>query len=126
MEDVVARETALLKAARLAEAGSLAPVKGEAARRLVAGFEALRMNAVGLARHAPDAVAALKAAQGRLDVALAHNIAVIATLRAVAEGIVRSLADEVAAPGRLAGYGPPGASPRAARAATPLLVARSL
>jgi hypothetical protein len=125
LERVIQEETALLKESRLNEAAALAPAKTDASRNYVRGLEALRSNAVALARWNPDGVARLKKAQASLSDALSVNMAVLATARTVSETIVRSLAQEVAAPRTLNTYGAAGrATSRAAT--TPLVIARNL
>ncbi|WP_406854095.1 hypothetical protein ABEG18_16245 [Alsobacter sp. KACC 23698] len=127
LQRVIGEETGLLKASRLREAAGLTEAKTDASRHYVHALEALRANAVALARWAPAAVPRIKAAQASLSDALQLNMAVIATARSVSETIVRSLAQEVAAPRTLTTYGAAGAANRPARpAATPLLVSRSL
>ncbi len=125
LEDVVGRETDLLRAARLKDATDLAQAKSDAARDYVHGLEALKTNAIALARWAPGSVDRLRKAQARLSDALAINMTVLATARSVSEGIVRSLASELAAPKTLTTYGAGRpATPRPA--ATSLLISRSL
>ncbi|PSC05224.1 hypothetical protein SLNSH_10460 [Alsobacter soli] len=127
LEVVIGQETSFLKASRLRDAASLAQAKTDASKHYVHALEALRANAIALARWAPAAVPRVKAAQSRLADALQINMAVIATAKSVSEGIVRSLAKEVAAPRTLTTYGAAGRAAAPARpAATPLLVSRSL
>jgi len=125
LEDIVGRETDLLRAARLREATDLAQRKSEAARDYVHGLEALKTNAIALARWAPGSVDRLRKAQARLSDALAVNMTVLATARSVSEGIVRSLATEIAAPRTLTTYGA-GRAPAQRPAATSLMISRSL
>lgn len=125
LEDVVGRETALLRSARLKDATELAQSKTDAARDYVHGLEALKTNAIALARWAPGSVDRLRKAQSRLSDALAVNMTVLATARSVSEGIVRSLASELAAPRTLNTYGA-GRSGTSKPAATSLLISRSL
>ncbi len=125
LEDVVGRETELLRAARLKDATDLAQSKTDAARDYVHGLEALKTNAIALARWAPGSVDRLRKAQSRLSDALAVNMTVLATARSVSEGIVRSLASEIAAPRTLTTYGAGRVGPTKP-AATSLLISRSL
>jgi hypothetical protein len=125
LEDVVGRETDLLRAARLKDATALAQAKTDAARDYVHGLEALKTNAIALARWAPGSVDQLRKAQSRLSDALAVNMTVLATARSVSEGIVRSLASELAAPRTLNTYGA-GRAGSSRPAATSLLISRSL
>ncbi len=125
LEEIVGRETDLLRASKLKEATDLAPAKTEAARDYVHGLEALKTNAIALARWAPGSVDRLRKAQSRLSDALTVNMTVLATARSVSEGIVRSLATEMAAPRTLTTYGV-GRPATAKPAATSLLISRSL
>jgi hypothetical protein len=127
LERVIEDETTLLKQSRLREAGGLAQAKTDASRNYVLGLEALRNNAVALARWTPAGVARLKAGQASLSDALAVNMAVLATARSVSESIVRSLAHEVAAPHTLTTYGAGGRASGAGRqTAMPLVLSKSL
>ncbi len=127
LERVIREETELLKGSRLREASALEPAKSDAARSYVHMLEALKANAIALARWSPPAVARIKAAQARLSDVLSVNMAVLATARSVSETIVRSLASEVAAPRTLTTYGARGGTAQAGTAgATPLMVSRSL
>ena len=128
LNEVVTRETDLLKAYRLHDAAALAEAKTAAAHHYVQALGLLKSNAIALARWAPRAVARLKVAQGRLGDTLNVNMAVLATTRSVSEGIIRTLATEVAAPLTLSTYGAGGraAPPSRSAAATPLMVSRSL
>jgi hypothetical protein len=127
LERIIQEETGLLKASRLRDAAALSGTKSDAARHYVHALESLKANAIALARWSPQGVARLKAAQARLADALSVNMAVLATARSVSEGIVRSLASEVAAPKTLNTYGAGGKSATGTRqTATPLMVSRSL
>ncbi|GGH26510.1 hypothetical protein GCM10007036_34360 [Alsobacter metallidurans] len=127
LERIIGEETALLKHSRLREATTLTQAKTDASRHYVHALEALRANAVALARWAPAAVPKLKAVQRSLSDAVQINMAVIATTRSVSESIVRTLAQQVAAPRTLTTYGAAGAAAKPNRpVATPLLVSRSL
>jgi IS1 family transposase len=128
LHGVVSAETELLKASDLLKAGELGERKSEAGRRYVAALEAVKINAVALARWAPQEIAALKKAQGALVEALNLNMTVLATARAVSESIVRSLAREIAAPQTLSTYGATGTRPagQVQPPAGPLVLSRRL
>jgi tRNA U55 pseudouridine synthase TruB len=96
LERVLGEETALLKASRIGDASVLAQAKTDAARNYVHALEAVKANGVALARWAPAAVAKLKLAQARLTAAVELNLMVLATARSVSEGIIRSLARDIA------------------------------
>ena len=124
---IVSRETELLKTYRLRDAANLSDAKADAGRNYVHALEQLKGNAIALARWAPAAVARLKTSQTVLSDALTVNMAVLATARSVSEGIVRTLATDVAAPRTLSTYGAGGRTATPARpTATPLIVSKSL
>jgi hypothetical protein len=123
---VVADETDLLRASRLREAAALCDSKTDAAKAYVQGLEALKSNAIALARWAPASVVRLKQAQASLTDALSVNMAVLATARSVSEGIVRSLAAEVDAPRTLNTYGQGRQRQQARPSAGPLVISKSL
>ena len=101
--------------------------KSEAGKGYVQALDMLKANAVALGRWAPAMVQDLKRAQARLTDVLNVNMAVLATARSVSEGIVRSLATEVAAPRTLTTYGAGGRAMTPPRSsATPLTISRSL
>jgi len=128
LEAVLSEETDLLKASDLKRAAALMERKSEAGRRYVAALEAVKLNAIALARWVPAEVAALKRAQHDLSAAIDLNMTVLATAKAVSENIVRSLAREIAAPKRLSTYGMAGtmASQAIDPRGTPLVVSRRL
>ncbi|MCP8937320.1 hypothetical protein NK718_02225 [Alsobacter sp. SYSU M60028] len=127
LADVLDRETTLLKDYRLQEALGLSAEKSEAARVYVQALIPVKANAVALGRWAPDRVGEIRRAQARLGDVVSLNMTVLATARSVSEGILRSLAAEVAAPRTLTTYGAAGRAQNATRpVATPLAVSRSL
>jgi hypothetical protein len=124
LDAALKEETALVRVGRIRD--GLAPEgrKGGLAADYLRGLEAVKANAVALARFAPDAVERLKAAHTGFARTVEENRIVLATARAVSEGLVRSLSDEIARAARPATYAPAGPA-RAARA-EPLVVSRSL
>jgi hypothetical protein len=127
LDEVVGRETDLLRSYKLRDAAAMAAAKTEAAKNYVHALERLKANAIALARWSPAAVQRLKTAQGRLAETLNINMAVLATARSVSEGIIRNLATEVAAPRTLTTYGSAGRATTSGRpSATPLMVSRNL
>ena len=105
LEGVLAEETAHLAAGRIREGLAREAEKSELAAGYLQGLEHAKANAVALARFAPAAVAALRGAHERFRAAVVANQAVVATARAVSEGLVKSVADEVARQARPRGYG---------------------
>lgn len=115
LERLLAEETVLLKAGRVAEGLAHEARKAELAGAYMQGLEAIKANALFLSRVAPEQIAALKAAHGRFSAAVDLNQTVIATARAVSEGLLRTLAVEAGNGAKASGYGPPGKAPEAAR-----------
>lgn len=127
LEAVLGDETRHLAAGRIREGLADGARKAELAAAYLCGLEAAKANAVALARHAPAGVAALRAAQPRLAAAVARNGAVLETVRAVSEGLVRSLATERAQLSRPKTYGGAPAAGRAgASGAMPLVFSARL
>lgn len=129
LSHVVGEETELVRAGRLPEAMEREPRKSELAGIYMRGVEQVKLNAVALARFAPDQLKRLKSAhigfQGLIDI----NQLVLATARAVSEAIVRDLAADANKPTRAAGYGPAstvGAGAFARPNSGPLVISRSL
>lgn len=128
LEDVLREETAVARSGEIAAALTLEARKSTASRTHLEVSADLRANAVALSRLAGDALDPLRQAQARLAEAVDGNLAVLATLRSVAEGLVRGVAQELANTNRAGGYAPPvagRASPsRGPRACPPLLVSK--
>jgi hypothetical protein len=127
LEGALAEETALVRVGRLRDGLATFERKAELAARYHVGTEALKANAIALARFAPKGVAKLREAHARLAASVEANQMVLATARAVSEGIVKSLSAELARESRPQTYGAaPTRSPYGAQRAEPLLVSRSL
>jgi hypothetical protein len=129
LSHLVGEETELVRAGRLPEAMTREPRKTELAGIYMRGVEQVKLNAVALARFAPDQVKRLKAAHGDFQTLIDTNQLVLATARAVSESIVRDLAADANKPSRVPGYGPAstvGAGSFARPNAGPLVISRSL
>ena len=124
LEAALAEETAHVRVGRIREGLASEARKGELATGYMRALESVKANAVALARFAPDAVEKLKTAHGGFARTVEENRIVLATARAVSEGLVRSLSDEIARASRPTTYAPAGPA-RGARA-EPLVVSRSL
>lgn len=118
LESVLDEETTHLAAGRIREGLSREERKSQLAAGYLLGLEHAKANAVALARYAPQAVLRLRQAQADLRAAVDRNQTVVATARAVSEGLVRSVADEVARQARPRSYG---AAPVVAAGARPLV-----
>ena len=129
LSHIVGEETELLLAGRLPDAMAREPRKAELAGIYMRGVEQVKLNAVALARFAPEQVRRLKAAHADFQALLETNQIVLATARAVSESIVRDLATEAHRPTRAPGYGPTatlGAGLFARPTAGPLAISRRL
>lgn len=118
LENVLDEETTHLAAGRIREGLSREERKSQLAAGYLLGLEHVKANAVALARLAPQGVIRLKQAQVDLRAAVERNQNVVATARAVSEGLVRSVADEVARQSRPRSYG---SAPAVAAGARPLV-----
>jgi hypothetical protein len=105
LETVLEHETAHLRAGRLRDGLAGERRKAELAGAYLRGLEACKSNAVALARFAPDQVESLKDAHAGFRKAVERNQTVIATARAVSEGLVRGLGEEMARVARPQTYG---------------------
>ncbi|MGJ3263063.1 MAG: hypothetical protein ACFE0R_07495 [Salinarimonas sp.] len=104
-------ETAHLRAGRIRDALSNEERKSALTSRYVVGLEALKANAIALARYVPDALARLRAEHDAFQRTIETNQVVLATARAVSEGLVRSLSGELGGGPSPSGYGPAGVRP---------------
>ncbi|MDV2984815.1 UNVERIFIED_CONTAM: hypothetical protein Q9R58_10895 [Methylobacteriaceae bacterium AG10] len=129
LESVLARESEGVRAGRIAQALAESTPKSELASAYMNGLEAAKANAIALARFAPEGLEALKAAQHRFAAVVETNQQVLATARAVSEGLVKALAEEVAKTRTPSVYGRPSVSPspygRGAQGG-PLVLSRNL
>lgn len=129
LSHVVGEETGLIKAGRLDDAMTREKRKAELGGVYMKGVEQIKLNAVALARFAPDKVRRLKAAHLEFQNLIEINQTVLATARAVSESIIRDLAAEANRPMRAAGYGPAmsvGAGAFSRPSSGPLVISKSL
>ncbi len=123
---VVERETALVREGRLQEAGALQPEKAALISVYVRGMTYVKEHAVALGNLAPHHVEALKRQHGEFQPVLRINLAVLATAREVADGLIRQVAEAAAAFRSPRTYGPGGAAPQSPGPAGGISVNRSL
>jgi hypothetical protein len=127
LEAVLQAETDHVRVGRFREGLSQEARKTELAGSYMKGLEAIKANAVALARFAPDAVERLKAAHVAFGQVVQDNQTVLATARAVSESLVKGIADEMNRHARPQGYGPAtGPAPQRAAGGSPLVLSRSL
>jgi hypothetical protein len=93
---VIERETALVHAGKVRDAGALAPQKSELTSKLYVLGARLKANAKVLRQMAPAQVAASHRLQDAFSSVLQRNMIVLATTHAVSEGIVRRLSGDLA------------------------------
>lgn len=119
-------ETALVREGQLKEARSLEARKAELAGGYLAQTQRLKASAGLLTRHLPERLAGLQRQHDLFRALLQINLTVLATAHAVAEGIIRGAAGEVARKRGPQTYGAGGrAAQPPAKAAQPVLVNRN-
>lgn len=102
---LLAEQSDQIRAGRLREGLAREDRKTELAGHYLKGLELARANAVAIARFLPDRVSDLRRRHEAFRIIVEANQAVIATARAVSEGLVRGVADEMARQARPQGYG---------------------
>ena len=85
LEATLGAETAQVRVGRIRDGLASEAKKGELAARYLRGLEAVKANAVALARFAPEAVDGLRAAHASFGRTVEENRIVLATARAVSE-----------------------------------------
>ena len=124
---IVEQETALVRAGRLNAVFPLEPAKAELARLYVADLARVKASRPYLSQHQPEVLAALRQRHESFRALLQINLTVLATAHAVAEGIVRGVAEEVSRQAAPQVYGASGRrTAPAAAPALPLSVSRLL
>lgn len=126
LDAALAAETAHVRAGRIREGLAEEARKSELTAAYLRDLEAVKANAVALARFAPDAVGRLKSAHAEFTRRVEANRMVLATARAVSEGLIKSVSEEIDRAARPSTYGrSAGAAARPAQSA-PLVLSRSL
>lgn len=121
--EVIETETALVRAGRVAAAGKLADRKSELARAFMRDVAQVRL----LGRAAAPLLDALRRQHEQFGAKLQTNLTVLATARAVSEGILRGVSNELAKRKTLQTYGASGRRQLQAQPpVTPIAVSRSL
>ena len=95
LNSIMQRETELIRAAKLKEAGNLVEDKATLAGLYQRELEAVRAAATVIGRLVPDRAEVLRNRLAGLQETLSVNLAVVGTARAVAEDMMRTVADEV-------------------------------
>ena len=118
LETLLETETAHVRVGRFREGLTEGSRKGELAAAYMTGLEAIKANAVALARFAPDALERLKRAHAEFSDVVQANQMVLATARAVSESLVKSIADEMNRQARPQATAPPARNRDARRRAS--------
>lgn len=105
LNDIMQRETELIRSAKLKEAGGLVEDKATLAGLYQRELEAVRAAASAIGRLVPDRAETLRHRLAGLQETLSVNLAVVGTARAVAEDMMRTVADEVSRQSRPSVYG---------------------
>ncbi len=127
LEALLKAETDHVRVGRFPEGLSQEARKMELTGSYMQGLEAIKANAIALARLAPDALERLKAAHVGFGRTVQDNQTVLATARAVSESLVKGIAEEMNRHARPQGYGPASAAaPRRPAAGSPLVLSKSL
>ena len=92
----VEKETELVRAGHLREAGTLEPKKSDLARRYLADTARIKISMPYLRQALPQVLAALRERHHTFQTLLQINLTVLATAQAVSERIIRGLSQEVA------------------------------
>lgn len=121
------RETAMVRAGKLADAAQLEQDKTELARQYTLASKRLKANQDFLARTDPGQFATLQRKHDEFHALLQINLAVLATAHAVSEGIMRGVADELARKSNPQAYGASGRAAAPGPAHTqPMAISRVL
>lgn len=131
LEAVMARESDHVRVGRLREGLVEAERKTTLSAAYLQGLEALKANAIALARFVPEEIETLKATHRRFAGIVEVNQVVLATARTVSESLVKTLVEELSKARTPTVYGRPThlPSPYGRAGATPgqpLVLSRNL
>jgi hypothetical protein len=127
MCQIVEEETALVRAGRLTSAGKVAERKSELARAFMNYAARVRASARYLASVTPRLLDELRQQHEQFRAKLQVNLTVLATARAVSEGILRGVSNELARRSTVQTYGASGRRQTYdRRAPPPIALSRSL
>ena len=120
------QEVRSVRAGRLREAATFSVQKAELASLYVAGAVRIKANAGFVSKQLPDLASALARRHDAFQAAVSHSMTVLATVHAVAEGLIRGAAEEAARRSAPQTYGAGGrAVTLGAYAAAPIAVSRT-
>ncbi len=125
--DIVEQETALVRCGRLSSAAAVSQKKSDIAREFVSYAGRVEVSTSYLTRTTPKLLEALRRQHEEFRAKLQVNLTVLGTARAVSEGILRGVSNELSRRSAPQTYGATGRPyvPNK-RAATPIAVSRSL
>jgi hypothetical protein len=124
---IVEEETALVRAGRLTAAAKVAEHKSELAGAFMARASRVQASVRYLARATPRLLDELRLQHEQFRATLQINLTVLATARAVSEGILRGVSNELARRSTVKTYGASGRQQDpAGRAAIPIALSRRL
>jgi hypothetical protein len=126
LETLLEAETAHVRVGRLRDGLSQEMRKSELAASYMQGIEAIKANAIALARFAPEALERLKLAHITFGDIVSTNQVVLATARAVSETLVKGIAEEMNRHTRPQGYAPTGYRAPRPSASEPLVMSKRL
>lgn len=127
LTELLATESALVRAVRLTEARPLEHRKSELSQRYLADLARLKANAAYVRQVAGPRLRGLMQANEALQKALEYNLAILATAHAVSEGVIRSVSAAVQVKRTPSTYGANGRATAAPpRNAAPVVVSRQL
>jgi hypothetical protein len=122
LEGVLERETALIAAGRIREGLAEEARKSELSSAYMLQLQRAKANVVVLARLAPEPLRSFRERQAAFERVMNRNQIVIATARAVSEGLIRGLAEAMQRETRPNVYALPNRPvPAAPHAAAPLV-----
>jgi hypothetical protein len=121
LEGYLDAESELIAAGRIRDGLAGEGRKSELSAAYVLQLQLAKANVVALARLAPEALRVFRARQAAFERVMNRNQTVIATARAVAEGLIRSLSEAVQREARPTVYGAPARPSLVAQSASPLV-----
>ena len=124
--DILSRETMLLRAGKLREAGELVSQKTVAAEDYTVLARAVQRQAARLEQAAPADLDRLRKRHESLATQMAENLRVLATARSVAEDLLEDVAKAVGAEQKVKTYSASGTAPLPKTHASGLSVNRAL
>lgn len=125
LQAVLELETGHVRVGRVREGLADERRKTELSASYLQGLEAVKGNAVAMARFAPEALQRLREAHAGFSRVVEENQIVLATARAVSESLVKGIAEEMNRQARPQVYAPLGHQPRRPETSQPLVVSKT-